>query len=332
MGRIRSVRPDFFADDDVCALPVVTRYLLLGLATLADDQGVFRMKPKAIKRAILPDDDVQIEELIQQLVQADLIRSFEAEGSTFGAIRGWGRHQKPRDPRAHYPLPHDLDQFTRIIEVTPPTPRKDRGQPPWPMRPVQHFDSSEHRPRPDKPGVDGGRVLIVSTDVGRRAHDVGTTSSEPVDVIKPSTREGRGLERREGEGAAAGGRMPEPLPSRPPELAWMPLPRWEADIRLLLDHARSKTRLRRLGDESLIKGIIAGLTLAVGDRPEDEELPVEERAQRRRLRRDPAFNSSTESVIAWMDDLVERASGKTARYLRAAFVGGPTMFEDRAHE
>jgi hypothetical protein len=320
MGKIRSVRPEYFGDDDVSKLTPFGRYLLLGIATLADDQGVFRWKPRAIKRAILPDDDVDIAVLLETLVAADLVRRFEVDGSEFGAVRGWGRHQKPREPRALYPLPPALDRYVRIDEITPPVPRKDRATPTWPSRP-----RSEAQVDGESAMRSGPRRYDASTAPALRQHDDGMT---PTDLHTLSSTEGKGEEGSGGDVTATAAVLPVPLPNPPPGLTWMSTDRWKAEVEALVRHAHAKTRLRRLGVESLVRGAVAGLVLRVGDQPEDDDLPTAEREQRQRLRRDPAFTSTFGPIAAWMDDLVRRASGKPAKYLRAGFEGGPSNFPE----
>lgn len=185
--KIRSVGPAFFQDDDVLEVSIAARLLLLGISNLADDQGVFRWKPMSLKAHVFPADNVDVKALLGELEAADLIRRFEAEDSTFGAVRGWGRHQKPKDARGTHPLPVELDAFVRIDEVPPPRERKDRPAPPWPLRPK---GSS-----PDCPPA-------VHPPSGGQPGDVHPPSTGcPPAVPPPSTVEGRGVEGSGGEGS-----------------------------------------------------------------------------------------------------------------------------------
>lgn len=133
--KIRSVGPSFFMDEEIVALSPHARLVFLALCCMADDQGVYRAKPVTIKTFALPADDVDIVPLLGELASLDLVREFRADGSDFGAIRGWGRHQKPQDARALHPLPEELDSFVRLDELRKPRSRKDREDPVWPLRP-----------------------------------------------------------------------------------------------------------------------------------------------------------------------------------------------------
>lgn len=133
--KIRSVGPAFFTDEEVVKLSPNARLALIALACMADDQGVFRWKPLQVCGFAFPGDGVNIHDLLDELISLDLVRRYEADDSAFGAIRGWGRHQKPRDARALHPLPEELDVFVRFDDIPIPRVRQDRLPPVWPRRP-----------------------------------------------------------------------------------------------------------------------------------------------------------------------------------------------------
>ena len=134
-SKIRSVGAGFFHDDDVATMTAYARLLLAALPCFADDQGVFRWKPIALRAQIFPVDNVDMAQLLSELESKDLIRKFAADGGEYGAIRGFGRHQKPRDARASFPLPEELDEYVRVDEVPVPRQRSDRPEVVWPLRP-----------------------------------------------------------------------------------------------------------------------------------------------------------------------------------------------------
>lgn len=56
MSRTRLIRPEFYVDSTLAAVPVPTRYFYIGLWTLCDDAGYFENKPRQIAAALYPYD------------------------------------------------------------------------------------------------------------------------------------------------------------------------------------------------------------------------------------------------------------------------------------
>ena len=189
--KIRSVGPQFFSDEEVVQITMPARLLLVALSTLADDQGVFRWKPVQIKGLAFPMDGVDIYALLAELVSVDLVREFEADGSKFGAIRGWGRHQKPRDARAQHPLPASLDEYVRLGDVPAPRERKGRSETDWPLRPR---DGSRHPVYAVEESADSAPPSDPSP--ARPPAVPGTSPGQPRDRDGASHVEGSGGERR----------------------------------------------------------------------------------------------------------------------------------------
>lgn len=67
MARIRSLKPDFFKDEDLACLPFEARLLFQGLWCLADREGRLEDRPRYIKAEIFPYDKVDIEKLLNHL-------------------------------------------------------------------------------------------------------------------------------------------------------------------------------------------------------------------------------------------------------------------------
>lgn len=54
MSRTRLIRPGFFSDERMAALPAVTRLIYIGIWTLCDDAGYFERRPGEIAVSLLP--------------------------------------------------------------------------------------------------------------------------------------------------------------------------------------------------------------------------------------------------------------------------------------
>lgn len=99
MARIRSIHPALFTDEAFAVLSMAARVLLLGLWTEADDQGVFDWKPVTLKMRLMPVDNVNVPDLLLELEEHDIVKSFEQDGRHFGAIRNFCKFQRPKTPK-----------------------------------------------------------------------------------------------------------------------------------------------------------------------------------------------------------------------------------------
>jgi hypothetical protein len=102
MGRIRTVKPEFWTDEKVGELKRDERLLFLGLLNLADDEGVLKATPAFIKGQIFAyDEDLAIADVrrwLDALVLAKMLIAFEHNGEKFFLIRTFKSHQKINRP------------------------------------------------------------------------------------------------------------------------------------------------------------------------------------------------------------------------------------------
>lgn len=119
MSRIRSIHPGLWTDEAFATLSDAAGLLLLALGTEADDQGVFPWKPAVLRMRLRPAKDGDIEPLLEELLKAGWLKRFSAEGRAYGAIRNFRRHQRPREPVTHHPLPPRLAAFVGLGDHAP---------------------------------------------------------------------------------------------------------------------------------------------------------------------------------------------------------------------
>lgn len=101
MSRIRSIKPEFFASEDVSVLPLRARLTWIGLWTHCDDHGRTKDQAKLIKAAVWPLDNVSlrdIEEDLAALAAARRIARYEWNGNRYLAVVNWHHHQRPNRP------------------------------------------------------------------------------------------------------------------------------------------------------------------------------------------------------------------------------------------
>jgi hypothetical protein len=126
MARIRTIKPDFFTSDDICALTPLARLLYVGLWCEADRAGRLVWMPRVFKRRYLPDDAVDIESLAGELLTRGLVVLY---GEGLAHIPTFSRHQhvNPREAASKLPSP-DGDASARADDAQGGRERKGEGR------------------------------------------------------------------------------------------------------------------------------------------------------------------------------------------------------------
>jgi hypothetical protein len=108
MARIRTIKPEFFTSDDICALSPLARLLYIGLWCEADREGRMVWMPRVFKRRYLPDDPCDVEALAGELLTRDLVVLY---GEGLACIPSFARHQhvNPREAASKLPPPDVAD-------------------------------------------------------------------------------------------------------------------------------------------------------------------------------------------------------------------------------
>ncbi|WP_428659115.1 hypothetical protein [Reyranella sp.] len=96
MARIRTIKPEFFTSDDICALSPLARLLYIGLWCEADREGRLMWAPRGFKRRFLPDDDCDIDALCRELTDRTLVRLY-GDGLAFIPTFSTHQHVNPRE-------------------------------------------------------------------------------------------------------------------------------------------------------------------------------------------------------------------------------------------
>lgn len=136
MARIRTIKPEFWTSEQVSACSHSARLLFVGLWTFCDDAGVHPASVRRLKMQVFPGDsfdDSEMQKLIDELIAADLLDTFDADGKTWWHVTGWLRHQKIDRPNYKYPSPPDRRQFDErstndrrtVVEQLPPEPEPE---------------------------------------------------------------------------------------------------------------------------------------------------------------------------------------------------------------
>lgn len=105
MARIRTIKPEFWANEQVMDCSPMARLLFIGLWNFCDDGGNHPASAKTIKAEIFPGDDITsttVQQLLAELESNGLIALYSASGKDFWHVTGW-HHQKIDKKSFKYP-------------------------------------------------------------------------------------------------------------------------------------------------------------------------------------------------------------------------------------
>lgn len=201
MARIRTIKPEFPQSESVGRLSRDGRLLFILLWTVADDAGRFRAASRMLASLLFPYDDdapAMIGDWLDELEQAECIRRYRVEGSTYGEIVNWLKHQKIDRPSPSR-LPAFVEESAIARETSrgidadlgPRTKEQDQGIPPAaapasvkPRQP-EHRELNDTEQRIVDAILDAGRPLSVGGVIARRRNhnDPITGGADVVNLI-----------------------------------------------------------------------------------------------------------------------------------------------------
>lgn len=117
MARIRSVHPEQWTDDEFVELSMEARLLTIGLRNFCDDKGCFKWRPKSIKMAVFPADNIDCAPLLEEMERARVITRYEIDGIQYGAVRNFRKYQSPKKPNSIHPVQHHIYEY---VGMAPP--------------------------------------------------------------------------------------------------------------------------------------------------------------------------------------------------------------------
>lgn len=116
MARSRNIKPGFFSNEHLAEVDFATRLLFIGMWTEADREGRLEDRPRRLKMALFPADNVDIEKMLADLDHLGFITRYTV--GSFNAIQivNWAKHQNPHLKEAKSTIPE--------MPVTEPCPVK----------------------------------------------------------------------------------------------------------------------------------------------------------------------------------------------------------------
>ena len=92
--RIRTIKPTFWTNDELAELHPLTRLLFIGLWCLADVRGRLEDRPKRIKAAVIPYDDHDVDEALEQLAKAGFLIRYSVGNLGVIQVTNFEKHQR----------------------------------------------------------------------------------------------------------------------------------------------------------------------------------------------------------------------------------------------
>jgi hypothetical protein len=120
MARIRTIKPEFWASEQVMDCKPITRLLFIGLWNFVDDFGRAPVAPRTIKAQVMPGDSCSgsdIQDMLNELSAVGLIRFYTADEKMFFEITGWSKHQKIDNPSKYKVCPAPSDDQSQIVAI-----------------------------------------------------------------------------------------------------------------------------------------------------------------------------------------------------------------------
>lgn len=126
MGRIRTLKPEFHAHEELSALPAETHLLAAALLNYADDEGYFNANPVLLKAGTTPlrSDKTRLDEQVLQLETMGYIEVRHEGIKCVGRVVRFDEHQ-----RVSHPAPSKLkSKFEALPKSSRETPEKLRPE------------------------------------------------------------------------------------------------------------------------------------------------------------------------------------------------------------
>jgi hypothetical protein len=121
MARARNIKPGFFINEDLVELPFSTRLLFIGLWTIADREGRLDDRPRKIKMAVFPADDVDVDAGLNELASQRLISRYQVEHKPFIQITNFSKHQNPHKDEKKSTIPAPCEPGISTVQNVPLT-------------------------------------------------------------------------------------------------------------------------------------------------------------------------------------------------------------------
>ena len=105
MARSRNIKPGFFSNEHLAELDFATRLLFIGIWTEADREGRLEDRPRRLKMALFPADNVDINRMLDDLDHLGFIKRYTVGDVKAIQVINWAKHQNPHVKEAKSTIP-----------------------------------------------------------------------------------------------------------------------------------------------------------------------------------------------------------------------------------
>lgn len=121
MARTRFLKPSFFTNDNLAEISPLGRILFAGLWCHADREGRLIDRPKKMKVEILPYDECEVDNLLNDLQDREFIFRYSVGEENYIQITKFSVHQKPhyKESASSIPPPPGITDSYRCDPVSP---------------------------------------------------------------------------------------------------------------------------------------------------------------------------------------------------------------------
>ena len=112
--RIRTIKPQFWQDEELAEISVEACLLAVGLLNFADDDGYFRFIPKLIESTVFPlrELSLSIHGMLTELSDIGFISVHDgSDGKKYGRVNSFLKHQ-----RVNRPSPSEIAPLVKDCE------------------------------------------------------------------------------------------------------------------------------------------------------------------------------------------------------------------------
>jgi len=215
MARLRTLKPGYFANEELALIHPLGRILFAGLWCWADREGRLEDRPRRLKNEILGYDECDVDALLRDLDARGFIARYEVGGERYIQVIKFWRHQKPHR--------------SEVESVIPPNPvastEDDHGRPP-------RTTMVGNKVLPKTPGLPSSVLGNTSSGSGGAASRMEEAGATPATETDEAPDESAVPAQGTGE-APRGGSVGETAPSRPD-------PRAAGVMATIADLARTK--------------------------------------------------------------------------------------------
>jgi hypothetical protein len=95
LQRIRTIKPEFFVNEQLARVSLAARLLYIGLWTVADREGRLEDRPARLKALLFPYDAVDVDRLLAELAREGFVRRYLVEACGYLDIPTFSKHQRP---------------------------------------------------------------------------------------------------------------------------------------------------------------------------------------------------------------------------------------------